>query len=107
MHWSSLVQDEWIRLADNGSRDKMQQTSPMMLADAHLSSPLNNGQVKSAPSAGGKAPQTHFSWKKGFLATHKPPTCRQMPVSMPHQHMPPKRSKNPARADRSMLGKKA
>jgi len=94
----SPVQDEQIRPADSGSRDKRQQNSPMMLAAAHFSSPLDSGPAKNAPNTGGKALRTHFSWKKGFLTTHKPPTCRQTPASMLHQHMPPVRFKeNPAR----------
>jgi len=50
----------------------MHQNSPMMLVDAHLSSPLDSNQAKIAPNIGGRAPQTRVSWKKGFLTNDTP-----------------------------------
>jgi len=74
--------------------NNMSQTFSPMRAAVHCLSHLNKSQATSAPTAGGWAIQTWFSWKKGFLTNHKPPTCRTTPASMPHQHRPSARTQS-------------
>jgi len=72
----------------------MSQTLSPTRAAVHPLSRLDKSQAMSAPTADGWVIQTRFSWKKGFLTNHKPPTRQTTPASMPHQHRPSVRTQS-------------